>query len=278
MRLHFLLLRSLLRNLFRLLSPLPFLLLQASSFAQIQQPVLGIMHDGNAALRPVYGIAASATLGGVAVENVDAFSCAHSQCFVQTLGSLWMYDSSGSRSILDSISGPVPMALTNDGVLLYSSQTGELLRWNPINGWASSTLPTTSDHTILAFKPAGDGIDAAVRRDDGLWMEHLAADASITTFSAIPEDAENPVRAICLLDDGYLIATGHAVSLVRSDGSAQEFAIGGVRSFSAMSDSAVEAESSQGNWIFEQDAGKIRVSLLPGVEPAQTAPAGEVAE
>ncbi|MEQ1946030.1 MAG: hypothetical protein ABL995_02505 [Bryobacteraceae bacterium] len=268
------------RRLFRIftvLSPLPFVVLPVTALAQIHQPVLGMMRDGNSALRPVYGVAASATLGDPVTENVDTFACSNARCFLQSAGTVLTLDADGLRSIADAANGP--LALTNEGALLYSSQTGELLRWAPATGWTASAFAI--DGLVLSLRSAGggigDGIDVALRRDGGLWLEHYSADGSASVFAAVAEDSEQPIHAVHLMESGYLIATEHTVTLVRTDGSTQEFPAEGVRAFFAMADSSIEAVSSQGNWILHLGDSP-SWNLLPGVEPLATTAVAVVAQ
>ncbi len=61
-----------------------FLLFAMVGWAQIERPQLGLMLDANGALRPVYGTAASATLGDPVLTGVLSFGCSAQMCLMKT--------------------------------------------------------------------------------------------------------------------------------------------------------------------------------------------------
>jgi hypothetical protein len=61
-----------------------FFLLAILGWAQIERPQLGLMLDANGAVRPVYGAAASATLGDPVLTGVLSFGCSTQLCLFKT--------------------------------------------------------------------------------------------------------------------------------------------------------------------------------------------------
>jgi len=61
-----------------------FFLFAMAGWAQIERPQLGFMLDANGALRPVYGTAASATLGDPVLTGVLSFACSSGWCLLKT--------------------------------------------------------------------------------------------------------------------------------------------------------------------------------------------------
>jgi len=297
-----------------------FLLTSVAAMAQIERPRLGWMLDGDSALRPVYGIAASATLGdaagdpagNAAGQSVIAFACSSLRCVVKSDGVIAAYDPAseagealgGAFNVANAPEGPALIALDGAGAFLYFPQTGQMARWN-LKQWNTKSQAANQGSPALEyfdFSPAGDvlalrttleyteatGFDYAVRRDDGVWIEHFSrTDGSVTVLRAIYAGANagseaeidavsdavsdagpgqpQPVRAVALLDDGYVAASDGAIAIVRSDGTRREFAVPAVNEFYAMSTDYVEAVTDNGNWVVCVTAGRESANLLPGV-------------
>jgi hypothetical protein len=61
-----------------------FFLFAVAGWGQIERPQLGLMLDADGALRPVYGAAASATLGDPVMTGVLSFGCSARLCLLKT--------------------------------------------------------------------------------------------------------------------------------------------------------------------------------------------------
>jgi hypothetical protein len=61
-----------------------FFLFAMVGWAQIERPQLGLMLDADGAVRPVYGAAASATLGDPVLSGVLSFGCSALLCLMKT--------------------------------------------------------------------------------------------------------------------------------------------------------------------------------------------------
>jgi hypothetical protein len=291
---------------------LAFFLISVAAIAQIERPRLGWMLDGNAALRPVYGIAATATLGDpagdaagdAADQSIIGFACSSLRCVVKSDGAVAVYDPAsqpgnalgGSFNTANAPEGAALIALDAAGAFLYFPQTSRMARWNlkqrKMKNRAANRGAAALEY--FDFSPVGEvlalrttlnfteaaGFDYAVRRDDGVWMEHFSrSDGSVTVKGAIytestaGNDAANdtgsgqpdPVRAVALLENGYVAASDSAIAIVRSDGTRRDFPVPAVNAFFAMSSDYVEAVTGNGNWVVCVTAGRESANLLPGV-------------
>jgi hypothetical protein len=144
-----------------------FLFFAVAGWAQIERPQLGLMLDTNGAVRPVYGAAASATLGDPVLTGVLSFGCSPQVCLFKTGTAIVASDGTGAAA-------PTGMALfTMHGAsaYVYFSDTQRWARWRdgqlewidfvPSEAVSTGTAMPLEDGTITA---GADHI-ALVRRD-----------------------------------------------------------------------------------------------------------------
>ena len=227
-----------------------FLLSTASAFAQIERPMVGVMLDSTGGARPVFGTLASATPGDTILTGVLSMQCSASECLMKTLDQI--VATSGKAA--DAPAGP---AIFGAGYV-YFPASQQLARWKE---GALEPIPFTPDGEILALRPNGDGLDYAVERDGGTWIEHV--DNVPRVVNILP-----PAHAAMLLDDAVLLALDDAVHLLQPDGVDTILPVGGVESFIAMNDRhnrTIEFVTPQGMWAF--DLATHTLALLPGVAP-----------
>jgi hypothetical protein len=252
---------------------LAFLACGVAARAQVERPTLGLMLDGKSALRPVYGVAASATLGDAVARKVDGFACAASYCVVSTDGVIANYDAGAFRELARGADGPVLIAADANGAFLYFGQSGKVTRLDRAAAGAEPSLwDFTSEGEVLALRSIGEnGFDYAVRREGGVWIEHFSiSDGGIAVLGGVDvgqgseSEQSTAVNAVFLLDDGYLASTDQGVVLVRWEGSKKDFPAPGVQAFLAMSSEYVEAVGDQGRWVLSVTRGAESLALLPG--------------
>jgi hypothetical protein len=227
--------------------------LGASAFAQIQQPRIGMMLDGNGDVRPVWGVAAAATLGSPILSGVISLACSDGKCEAKTVAGLAF--SNGERGeIRDAPAGPAVFG----GSYVYFSQTQQLVRWH--DGQLEA-IDFTRDGQILGLRPTRDGFDSIVNHDGATWLEHWSRiDSSLRVVNAYA-----PAAAAMFMDDGILLAANDTVHRIRDDGTDTIINVAGVQALIAMGDGYVELVTSQGLWAL--DLAHMTPFLLPGVAP-----------
>jgi hypothetical protein len=229
---------------------LALLSLGVCAFAQIERPRLGIMLDEKGDARPVYGVAASATLGNPVLRGVLALACRAGSCLAKTETALV----TTAGDIVDAPAGPAVLG----GAWIYFPLAGQLFEWRDRELRA---IPFVADGEVLTLRPSGDGLDYAVTRDDGVWIEHLClADGEVSLLGWFPA-----ARAALLFDGGMLLAEDDAMEIWRADGSETVIPVAGVRSFIEMGDGSVELVTGDGMWML--DLGRGSTVLLPGGAP-----------
>jgi len=206
------------------------------------------MLDQNGAVRPVLGVAASATLGDPILSGVVSLACTARGCLAKTASSLV----STSGGTVDAPSGP---AIFGEGHV-YFPDAQQLAHWHD---GALEAIDFTADGSLLALRPDGDGLDYAVSRSGATWVEHYSfVDHSVEVLgSAIP------ANAALLLDGVTLLAADDGVHVLRPDGSETIVATTGVTALVRMGSAYVELVTAQGMWALDPATGN--VFLLPGV-------------
>ena len=182
-----------------------FLFVAVAGWAQIERPQLGLMLDANGAVRPVYGAAASATLGDPVLTGVLSFGCSAQECLFKTGTAIVASDGT-------SAAAPTGMALfTMHGTsaYIYFSDTQQWARWRDVQlEWIDfvpseavstgtvmpledGTITATADHIALVrldgseldfavagvrqFFAMGKGYVQAVN-DTGMWIVRVEPD------------------------------------------------------------------------------------------------------
>jgi len=91
--------------------------LSSCAWAQVERPQLGKIVDANGAVRPIYGIAASVTLGDPEITGVLSASCSRKFCLAKTETSLV---SAGGN--IAAPAGPALFAFDGDGAYIWFPQ------------------------------------------------------------------------------------------------------------------------------------------------------------
>lgn len=140
-----------------------FLLFAMVGWAQIERPQVGLMLDVNGAVRPVYGTAASATLGDPVLTGVLSFGCSAQVCLFKTEAAIIASDGT-------SAAAPTGTAIfTMDGAFafIYFPSTQQWTRWRDgqlewidfapdeavstgtVIGLVDGSITATADHIAL---------------------------------------------------------------------------------------------------------------------------------
>jgi hypothetical protein len=259
--------------------------------AQIAQPQLGYMRDASGLLRPIFGIAAAATLGAPVLENVISFACSAKWCLAKTDAALVSFTPSGGTEGVAAPAGPAIIAHANHGAWIYYSSTMQLARWKD---GALTSIDFSPDGRVLSLRATADGLDYAVIRGGSalVWIEHFSpSDGSVTLIDffalnsfapdsfAIESGAvakEDVANEVMLLDGGVLASSHDHVTLRRADGTELTFPVTGASAFHAAGNGYVQISASSGMWILRTDPGHEQLSLLPGAPQGalQRAPPG----
>jgi hypothetical protein len=116
-----------------------FFVFAALGWGQIERPQLGLMLDAKGAVRPVYGAAASATLGDPVLTGVLSFGCSAQLCLMKTEAAIIASDGT-------SAAAPTGTAIfTMDGASAYIYFPGNQ-KWAR---WRNGQL------AWIAFAPGG---------------------------------------------------------------------------------------------------------------------------
>jgi hypothetical protein len=226
-----------------------FVLMSASTWAQIQQPSIGIMLDESGGSRPVTGTPAAAILGEpIFKEAAISLACSAGLCLAKTESAL----RSSSGDTWDVPPGAALIAFDGDAAYVYFVETRQLARWSQ---GRLDPVDFSPDEDLLSLRASPDGFEYAVGRDDGIWVGDRNLGAA---------------NAILLLDGGgALLAADGQVRLIEADGTELDFAVAGAESFIGgfvrMSPRYVEVITASGMWALDLDPGHEQIYLLPGV-------------
>lgn len=235
----------------------------------LEHPTLGVMLDAAGAIRPVHGIAGSVTLGEPLATGVLSSACSRQLCLSKTDSAILFGD-----RVTNAPSGPALFALDGGAAFVYFPQSKQLARWTHTtpSGHGSETEPRPegadapyldfvnfdTPGEILSLRVVKDALEAAVRREDGIWI--LRGNAVI---DALP-DAPGPVM---LLADGALFATADAVVLRRPDRVEVRFDLAGAEKFIALNDGYVQIRAGLVTYALRVEAGRERLFVLPEPPP-----------
>ena len=240
--------------------------------AQILRPQVGMILRSDGAVRPVFGLAASAQLGDPVLTGVISFASSGRFWLAKT--SYQIVASTGETT--PAPPGPAVFALTgalsgaaNGGsAFLFFPETGDFCAWS--NG-ALTPIPVQLDGRPLAMRAlSAEAIDVAIEpaaqhghfgRIDRILLKNGVA--RVVRFIGSFAGA----GPVLLTPDGTISAAPDGIRVVHPDGTAKTFALAGVRSFAQMGDGYVEVATSDGLWILRTDQGHEQLYVSPGGVP-----------
>jgi len=103
-----------------------FFLFAVAGWAQIERPQLGLMLDADGALRPVYGAAASATLGDPVLTGVLSFGCSARLCLLKTDTAIIASDGTSAAAP----AGTAIFAMDGASAYVYFPESEQWARWH----------------------------------------------------------------------------------------------------------------------------------------------------
>jgi hypothetical protein len=225
----------------------------------IDRPQIGKMLDANGAVRTVYGIAASVTLGEVETTGVLSSACSKTFCLAKTETSI--VSALGS---VDAPAGPALFAFDGSAAYVWFSRSRELAQWQ--NGTLTSigslcasrsplpACPLNVDGEVLSIEMNAGSIEFAVQRPSGVWI--VKSDGSVV--DSLP-DATGPVM---LIPGGAVYATSTEVAIRDL-----RIPLAGVTAFSRMSAGYVEVSAAGLEYSLRIEKGREMLFQLPGVQP-----------
>jgi len=174
-----------------------FFLFAMVGWEQIERPQLGLMLDADGAARPVYGAAASATLGDPVLTGVLSFGCSAQLCLFKTGTAIFASD--GTKAAAPS--GTAVFTMRGDAAYIYFPDTEQWARWRdgqlewidlaPVEAISTATVMAIEEGSISATT---DHI-ALVRRD-GSELDFEVAD--VQQFLAMANGYVQVVAKTCL--------------------------------------------------------------------------------
>jgi len=214
------------------------------AWAQVQRPQIGKMLDANGAVRTVYGIASSVTLGDAEAAGVLSSGCSNTLCLSKTDASI--VSASGAAA---APAGPALFAFDGATVWIWFQESRTLAQWS---GAAPSWMDSNLDGEVLSIGVSAGSVQFAVRRLTGIWI--VNQDGSVA--GALPR----AVGAVMLIPGGAVYATRTGIAIHNL-----EIPLEGVTAFSWMSASYLEVRAGGLNYALRIDPGRETLFQLPGV-------------
>jgi hypothetical protein len=235
--------------------------ISAWACAQVQHPQLGKMLDANGAVRTVYGIASSVTLGDAEMDKVLSSGCSKTFCLAKTDAAIV-----SASGMVSAPRGPALFAFDGANAWIWFPASRQLAQWNNAQtapdsrGSISSIEPrppgaVSSDvfAEVLSIGATAGSVQFAVRRSTGIWI--VNQDGSVA--SALPRDAS----AVVLIPGGAVYAKRNGIVIHDL-----ELPLEGVTAFSWMSTSYLEVRAGGLNYALRIDPGRETLFQLPGVQ------------
>lgn len=258
-----------------------FLMLTMPACAQVEHPQLTWILDAANAVRPVYGLPGSATVGDPAAERVVSMACSSRDCVMKMDAALhststaptvetgrgWVKGSPSKRGLAArraalTPEGPALIATADTETYVYFLWSQQFARWR--DGEPEYVAPA-GQGDVLSLRASGDGFDYAVAREDGTWIEHYSVrDQSVMILASL-----GPTGAVMLLEGGgIMLASADDVRLMRPYSGDEPlddvvFAISGVGQFIAVPGGFVQVNTPSGVWLLSTASAEPESFLLP---------------
>jgi hypothetical protein len=215
----------------------------------IDRPQLGKMLDASGAVRTVYGIAASVTLGDAEQTGVVSSACSKSFCLAKMETSIM-----SSIGTVAAPAGPALFAFDGDAAFVWFTHSRQLAQWN--NGVLTSvdsTPDSTVDGEVLSMRASAGSVEFAVRRESGEWI--VKSDGSVV--DSLPRST-GPVM---LIPGGVVYATREEI-VIRE----LRIPLARVTAFSQMSAGYLQVRAGQVDYLLRFETGRETLFQLPGVQ------------
>jgi len=213
--------------------------------AQIDRPQLGKMLDSTGAVRTIYGIAASVTLGDAELTGVVSMGCSKQLCLAKTEASiLW------PGGMVDAPVGPALFAFDGDAAYIWFTRSRRLARWQ--DGVLAPIAGVDLDGAVLSIRASSGVVEFAVRRMNGVWI--LRQDGSV--LNSLPRFT-GPVMLI----PGEIVYASPGEIVVGE----VRIPLHGVTSFSQMSGNYLQVRAAGIDYSLRTEKGRETLFQLPGV-------------
>ncbi len=216
------------------------------AWAQIQKPWLGNMLDANGAVRTVYGIAASVSLGDPEITGVISSACSKTFCLAKT--EMGIISAAGFAS---APPGPALFAIDGDYAFVWFSNSRQLARWQ---SGALTQIDSIVEGEVLSIRARSGSVEFAVRRASGVWI--VSANGGV--IDSLPPSA----GPLTFITDGVVYSTRDEI-VIRD----MRFPLKHVTALSRMSDGYLQVRAGGLDYGVRLDKGREKVFQLPGVEP-----------
>ncbi|HEV1284012.1 MAG TPA: hypothetical protein VNU44_01840 [Bryobacteraceae bacterium] len=226
----------------------------ACAWAQVQRPQIGKMLDANGAVRTVYGIASSVTLGAAEITDVLSSGCSNALCLAKTDAGIV-----SASGIAPTPAGPALFAFDGATAWVWFTESRQLAQWS--NG-TLALEPRPSEAVsvrdpygeVLSIGASSGSVQFVVRRFKGdVWI--VNQDGSVA--GALPRAA----GAVMLIPGGAVYATRSGIAIHNL-----EIPLEGVTAFSWMSASYLQVRAGGSIYALRIDPGRETLFQLPGVQ------------
>lgn len=224
---------------------LTVLAISTCAWGQINRPQLGKMLDANGAVRTVYGIAASVTLGDTEIAGIVSSGCSKTFCLAKTGSSVV-----SSAGTAQAPAGPALFAFEGDRAWVWFTVSRQLAQWQ--NG-ALSMIDSDIDGEVLSIRASAGSVELAVHRSSGDWI--VKQDGSVV--DSLPLAA----GSVMLIPGGVVYATRDEI-VIRD----LEIPLRGVTGFSRMSDGYLQVRAGGVDYALRVEKGRETLFQLPGVQ------------
>jgi hypothetical protein len=201
-------------------------------------------HDADGAVRTVYGIASSVTLGDAEIAHVQSAACGKMLCLAKTDTTL--VSASGS---VDAPSGPALFAFDGNRAFVWFPAPRQLAQWQ---GDTLNPIESSVDGEVLSIRANAGAIQFAVRRATGVWIVGL--DGSV--IAGLPPSA----GPVILIPGGAVYAT--RTEIVIRD---VRIPLTGVVGFLQMSAGHLQVRAHGISYALRIETGREMLFQLPGV-------------
>jgi hypothetical protein len=211
----------------------------------IDRPSIGKMVDQNGALRTVYGISGSVTLGDVESVGVLSSACSKSLCLAKTEASI----SSGATSV-DAPAGPAKFAFDGPDAFVWFPKSRQLGKWHEA---VLDLLDSSIDGEVLSIRAHSGAVEFVVRRHGQVWI--------VRQDGAIVEALPGLTGPVMLLPKTAIYATDNEIVMGEF-----RFPLVGAKAFAPMSDGFVQIRAHGIDYALRIDKGHETLFQLPGVQ------------
>jgi len=202
------------------------------------------MLDATGAVRTVYGIAASVTVGDAEITGVLSQACGKNFCLAKTETSI--VSSSGAVS---APTGPALFAFAGDAAFIWFPQSRQLAQWQT---GVLTTIDSTVDGEVLSIRASAGSAELAVRRQSGEWLVKPDGSVVDALFSSGP---------LMLIPSGVVYATRDEI-VIRD----LRIPLDRVTAFLQMAPGYLQVRAAGIDYALRVEKGREMLFQLPGVQ------------